>query len=87
MWYVTITRRFPNLHTNNFTDAYTYLGLNSSNKYNIQASLYNSGDFLKVKGKETNGKVDGYFYKKKRTQETGNLWSTNDCFLDTHLHR
>jgi len=48
------------------SDAYTYLHLNSSNQYNIQASLYNSGDFLKSKGKESKGKVDGYIYKKKK---------------------
>ncbi|TVY83098.1 UPF0696 protein-like protein [Lachnellula suecica] len=47
-------------------DAYTYLGLNSDNQYNIQASLYKSSDFLKPKGKEaTRGKISGFFYKKK----------------------
>ncbi|KAH8661662.1 hypothetical protein BGZ60DRAFT_413637 [Tricladium varicosporioides] len=50
-------------------DAYTYLGLNSTNDYNIQASLYKSGDLLTAKGgkpKALDKKGEGFFYKKKK---------------------
>ncbi|TVY86021.1 UPF0696 protein-like protein [Lachnellula willkommii] len=46
-------------------DAYTFLGLGSKNEYQIQASLYNSGDFLGSKKQDSKGKTSGYFYKKK----------------------
>ncbi|TVY39237.1 UPF0696 protein-like protein [Lachnellula occidentalis] len=46
-------------------DAYTFLGLGSKNEYQIQASLYNSGDFLGSKRPASKGKTSEYFYKRK----------------------
>ncbi|CAG8958633.1 hypothetical protein HYFRA_00009950 [Hymenoscyphus fraxineus] len=61
-------------------DAYTYLGINSNNEYNIKASLFDSRDFLKSKtqlAKEgKNGKINNFFYKKK---EPSNDWERMDC--------
>ncbi|RDL33826.1 DUF1917-domain-containing protein [Venustampulla echinocandica] len=55
-------------------DAYTYLGLNSANRYGIQASLYDSREFLKPKSNDSkgmkDGKVDGYFYKQKKDEDS-----------------
>jgi hypothetical protein len=49
-------------------DAYTYLNLGSSNKYNIKASLYSSADILQSKtGQAKDGKLDGFFNNKKDT--------------------
>lgn len=48
-------------------DAYTYLGLNSGNEYNIRASLYNSSDILKAKDSKAKvQKLDGFLYKKPK---------------------
>lgn len=49
-------------------DAYTYLGLNSQNEYDIKASLYRSTDLLKPK-KERDQKLEGFFYEKKNTED------------------
>lgn len=47
-------------------DAYTYLGLNSGNEYNIKASLYNSADVLKARDSNTKSqKLDELLYKRK----------------------
>ncbi|KAH7369695.1 hypothetical protein BKA65DRAFT_486796 [Rhexocercosporidium sp. MPI-PUGE-AT-0058] len=43
-------------------DAYTYLGLKSSNEYNIKASLYSSKDLFDAK----DGRLESYLYKKKK---------------------
>lgn len=51
-------------------DAYTYLGLNSGNEYNIKASLYNSTDVLKAKDSNPKSqKLDGLLYKKKKVDD------------------
>lgn len=50
---------------NEFTDAYTDLGLNRDNPYGIKTSLYNSKAILE--GNDV--KIDGYFYKKKKDPE------------------
>lgn len=54
-------------------DAYTYLNLTSANRYGIQASLYDSKDFLKAKSGQSKdikgGKVDGYFYRQKKDED------------------
>jgi len=47
-------------------DAYTYLGLNSQNEYEIKASLYSSVDVLKSKDDKKDQKLEGFFYKKKK---------------------
>lgn len=60
-------------------DAYTYLGLNSTNEYNIQASLYKSGDLLTAKGgkpKALDKKGEGFFYKKKKDEDD---WKPLEC--------
>lgn len=46
-------------------DAYTYLGLISSNDYNIKASMYSSTELFKL-GKAKDVKVDGFFNPKKK---------------------
>jgi len=43
-------------------NAYTYLELNSDNRWSIKTSLYSSADVLKPK----DGKVDNFFSKEKR---------------------
>jgi len=49
------------------SDAYTYLGLNSGNQYNIKVSLYSSADLLKPKDQQSKeGKREGFFYRKKK---------------------
>ena len=51
------------------SDAYTYLGIDSSNEYNIKASLYKSIDIFDAKqGKGDNMKIDGFFYKAKKDE-------------------
>jgi len=48
-------------------DAYTYLHLDSSNEYNIKASLYRSTDMLDVKPGQVNDvRLDGFFYRKRK---------------------
>jgi hypothetical protein len=47
-------------------DAYTYLGLTSSNEYSIKASLYSSADLLKPKEEKKDQKLEGFFYNKKK---------------------
>lgn len=65
MWYVFLLQFCQLRQTDRSTDAYTFLGLGSKNEYQIQASLYNSGDFLGSKKPDSKGKASGYFYKKK----------------------
>jgi len=49
------------------SDAFTHLGIDSTNPYNIKASLYNSTDVLQAKPEEgKDGKLDGFFHKKKK---------------------
>ncbi|KAG4436396.1 hypothetical protein IFR05_008119 [Cadophora sp. M221] len=43
-------------------DAYTYLGLKSTNEYNIKASMYSSKDLFDAK----DGKLESYLCKKKK---------------------
>ena len=57
----------PGLHSTDFSkDAYTYLGLNSGNEYNIKASYYNSADVLAgPTGHKGLKKLGGLLKKKK----------------------
>jgi hypothetical protein len=65
---VGLCSKLSSHHTlTSITDAYTYLHLDSSNEYNIKASLYRSADMLDVKpGQLNDAKLDGFFYRKKK---------------------
>lgn len=60
-----------------WADAYTELGLTSSNEYGIKASMYNSNDILQASknGKGKDAKLDGFFYSKKK--DTGDWKALN----------
>lgn len=50
-------------------DAYTFLGLKSSNEWSIQASLYKSADiFASLSSVKKDKKVDSFFDKKKKDE-------------------
>ena len=52
-------------------DAYTYLGLNANNQYNIKVSLYNSVEVLlgNVTKPKDQKKLEEFLYKKKENNE------------------
>ncbi len=68
MWLVTFHKcSYGTRYSLTWIDAYTYLGLQSNNEYNIKASMYSSKDFFDIKhgvGKQT--KLENLLYKEKK---------------------